>query len=137
MIFSEFEHELPADKTKPQPHLLSHPDVQQELSALRVKLLPLLSLENSIASELSGGVSVAGGKTGVFVRSGWQSLVPSTSSLIPQRRSADRSSQLGEITILIARTLALAVDDVEYLWTHEAVRQLIRGRRIRLDDSAA
>ena len=46
-----------------------------DLSTLRTKLLPLVAVEDALASDLSGGVTVAGGRTGVFVRAGWQALV--------------------------------------------------------------
>ncbi|PPQ82402.1 hypothetical protein CVT24_002297, partial [Panaeolus cyanescens] len=47
------------------------------------------------------------------------------------------SARLAEVTRLIARTLVVAVDLIEYLWTHEVVKGLVRRRRIRLDDSGA
>lgn len=51
---------------------------QDDLAALRTKLLPLVAVEESLARDLSGGVSVtapgAGGRAGVFVRAGWQAL---------------------------------------------------------------
>lgn len=46
--------------------------LSEVISDLAQDLHPLIQLEDKLASELSGGVKVSGGKTGVFVRSGWQ-----------------------------------------------------------------
>lgn len=35
-------------------------------------LQPLIQMEDKLASGLSGGIKISGGKTGVFVRDGWQ-----------------------------------------------------------------
>ncbi|KAI0956111.1 hypothetical protein AcV7_006604 [Taiwanofungus camphoratus] len=49
------------------------PSTDNQLAVLRLRLSPLLSIESSLASRLSGGVSVSGsGKGSVMVRSGWQ-----------------------------------------------------------------
>jgi hypothetical protein len=52
---------------------------RHQLANLRLRLSPLVGVETSLASRLSGGGGVAmnGGKGGVFVRRGWQSSVKS------------------------------------------------------------
>lgn len=134
MIFAELEHEM--SLRTPNEPLASH-EVRSELSALRVRLLPLLALENTLASELSGGVSIAGGRTGAFVRLGWQALVSSTLSPSSDTRRSSIENRTRETTTLVARTLALAVDDIDSLWMHEGIKFYIQERRIRLDDSAS
>ncbi|KDR67791.1 hypothetical protein GALMADRAFT_105456 [Galerina marginata CBS 339.88] len=132
MIFAEIDHEL-SIQTPNEP--LSSYDVRQELNSLRVRLLPLLALETTLASELSGGVSIAGGRTGAYVRAGWQGLLNST--LVADSKKPEIENRTRETTRLVARTLAVAVDDIDALWTHEAVKFYIQHRKIRLDDSAS
>jgi len=131
MIFAELDHELTL-RTANEP--LSSPEVKQELNLLRVRLLPLLAQEETLASELSGGVAIAGGRSGAFVRQGWQSLISSKASETMKTELANRTR---ETTRLVGRTLALAVDDIDALWMHEAVKFYIEQRKIRLDDSAS
>ncbi|KAF9557492.1 G-protein alpha subunit [Agrocybe pediades] len=132
MIFAELDHELTL-RTANEP--LSSPEVTQELNGLRVRLLPLLAQEDVLATELSGGVSIAGGRTGAYVRQGWQSII--TGSKSSETKRAELANRTRETTRLVGRTLALAVDDIDALWTHEAVKFYIQQRKIRLDDSAS
>lgn len=50
-----------------------------QLANLKLRLSPLVGMESSLASRLSGGGGVAmnGGKGGVFVRRGWQTTLKS------------------------------------------------------------
>ena len=108
-----------------------------QISRIRHKLLPLVSLEDSLASELSGGVTVAGGRSGVFVRSGWQSVVTSTRSWPVATLSGGSSSRPDVVANMAARLLSELQYDVDELWQHLAVKTLLRMRRLRLDESAA
>lgn len=113
---------------------------QSEISGLRQRLLPLVAMEDSLALELSGGVSVKGGKCGVFVRSGWQALVTPSPSLSHLSWLSDRRKTPGRVTViadLAARTLASLHEDITTLWRHPAVKRLIRLRQLRLDETAA
>src|SRR5258706_7189440 len=46
------------------------PNWPDEITRLRSKLLPLIAIEDSLASELSGGVNVTGSRSDVYVRAG-------------------------------------------------------------------
>lgn len=136
IIFAELEYET--SLSMPEEPLSSR-RVQQEIARLRVRLLPLMSLENTLASELSGGTSVLGSRNEACVRSGWQSLIAprwaangSTSS----KGSLDFNNAR-ETTALVARMVASTVDDIDALWTHEAVTFYLTHNRIRLEESAA
>ncbi|KAE9394707.1 guanine nucleotide binding protein, alpha subunit [Gymnopus androsaceus JB14] len=99
----------------------------QTLSLLRTRLLPLVALHDSLASELSGGVSFSRGLTGVFVRAGWQGL----SQANPTRRGGP-----GGVAVLAAKALDSAREDIEALWVHGVVRQMVKLRKLRLEESA-
>ncbi|KAF8069936.1 guanine nucleotide binding protein, alpha subunit [Lyophyllum atratum] len=107
---------------------------QREIGELRVKLLPLVAIEDTLASELSGGVSVSGGRTGAYVRAGWQGLVTSNWPLADSRPNG--KAHAPEVIQLAARTLAQAVEPIKALWRHPAVRRLVESRKLRLDESA-
>jgi hypothetical protein len=145
MILDELEYELANigsdDSTEGQAvaHALAPlGDISHEITQLRSKLVALISLEDSLASELSGGVSVTGGRTGVFVRAGWQALV---TPLSPNRSRAVPATgvpppAVAHVTNLASRTLNAFQDEVDELWKHPAVRILLNNRRVRLDESA-
>ncbi|KAH9932542.1 guanine nucleotide binding protein, alpha subunit [Fomitopsis serialis] len=71
-----------------------------ELSQLRNKLLPLRR------------VTVSGGKSGVFVRAGWQALNTAT-------RSGPRAPVMTDI---VAKTLDANQNEIEDLWHHPGLR---------------
>lgn len=136
IIFAELEYETSLS-TPEEP--LSSRKMQQEIAKLRMRLLPLVALENTLASELSGGTTVVGSRNEACVRSGWQSLIApkwalhgSTSS----KGSLDFNNAR-ETTTLVARMLATTVDDIDALWTHDAVTFYVKHNRIRLEESAA
>lgn len=112
------------------------PNWPNQISHIRHKLLPLVSIEDSLASELSGGVTVAGGRSGVFVRAGWQSVVTSTRSW-PVANLYGGSSSPDVVANMAARLLSELQYDVDELWQHLAVKTLLRMRRLRLEESAA
>lgn len=145
MILDELDYELANigsdDSTEGQAvaHALAPlGDVSGEVSQLRSKLVSLISMEDSLASELSDGVSVTGGRTGVYVRAGWQALVtplsPNRSRAVPA--TGGPSPAVAHVTNLAARTLNSIQDEIDELWKHPAVRILLNNRRIRLDESA-
>lgn len=116
---------------------LASADIQHELASLRVHLLPLLALEATLASELSGGVSITGGRSEAFVRLGWQSLTAPSWAVGTDAKKTEAASRARMTTTLVARTMSEVVDDIEALWLHEAVKFYSQQRRIRLDDSAS
>jgi guanine nucleotide-binding protein subunit alpha len=131
-----------------------------DLSALRTKLLPLVAVEDALASDLSGGVTVAGGRTGVFVRAGWQAFVQPALSRAWAGISGNGAGGGGggvgvgmdgdgggggiggkgtgpPVNDLVARMLAATRDEVEALWRHPNVRALVKYRKLRLEESAS
>lgn len=145
MILDELDHELANigsdDSTEGQAvahALVPLGDVSGEISRMRTKLVTLISMEDSLASELSGGVSVTGGRTGVYVRAGWQALVtplsPNRSRAVPA--TGGPPPAVAHVTNLASRTLNSTQDEIDELWKHPAVRILLNNRRIRLDESA-
>lgn len=113
------------------------PSWSSEISRIRHTLLPLITIEDSLASELSGGVTVAGGRSGVFVRAGWQSVVTSTRSWpVALMRDGNSSSQ-GVVATMASRLLVDLQYDIAELWQHPAVKTFLRMRRLRLEESAA
>ncbi|KAG6333718.1 hypothetical protein ID866_5371 [Astraeus odoratus] len=145
MILDELDHELSnldSDQST-EGQAVAHAlaplgDVSGEISRLRTKLVPLTSMEDSLASELSDGISVSGGRTGVFVRAGWQALV---APLSPNRSKAAPATggllpAVAHVTNLASRTLMSVQSEIDDLWKHPAVRILLNNRRIRLDESA-
>lgn len=90
---------------------------------LRTRLLPLIAIEGQLASGLSGGVCVTGGRSGVYVRTGWQALV-------------DPAHSTAGVTELTAATLAGVWEEIVDLWQHPAVRRLLQLRKLRLEEAA-
>ena len=131
MIFSDLEFE---GSLNIQGEPMASANIQRQISSFRIGLLPLLALESTLTSELNGGVSIGGVRTGAYVRSGWQSLMKPRWTIGVNSKKANR---IHETTNLVARTIASAADDIDALWTHEAIRFYIRHRKIRLDESAS
>jgi len=106
-----------------------------QLSTLRQKLLPLVSLEQSLSAELGGSVAVAGNKPGMFVKSGWLAL---TGSERKRPGMGDWGERTGpDSNDIVARMLTTTAIEVEQLWTHPSVKALLRLRKLKLEDSAA
>ncbi|ETW81152.1 hypothetical protein HETIRDRAFT_410248 [Heterobasidion irregulare TC 32-1] len=114
------------------------PNWPDEIGRIRNKLLPLITIEDNLASELSNGVTVSGGRSGVYVRAGWQALVtPTRSWPLSDIRNSMTSAKTGVMANMAARQLAETQADVERLWQHPAVKALLRLRKLRLEESAA
>lgn len=107
---------------------------------LRLRLLPLIDMEDGLASELNGGVSIAGGRQGVYVRAGWQALVtPNRSYELPDVRNASfdaKAASVAKITELAAKKLGDSLEEIEDLWQHPAVRRLLQHHKLHLDEAA-
>ncbi|OSC96768.1 G-protein alpha subunit [Trametes coccinea BRFM310] len=122
---------------------LPHPAWFPELALLRHKLLPLVASEDALAAELSGGITVSGGRTGVYVRSGWQALVSAGSGqawpLADDYRTARGKGGAGCAALenIVAKTLAAVVGEIETLWCHPGVQGLLKGNKLRLEEYAA
>lgn len=106
---------------------------EHEINQLRINLLPLLALEDTLAAELSGGVSnLGGGRTGVYVRTGWQALVTTTWSIQDTRAKRKEYEMIG----LAVQTLGTTADSIRALWQHRAVKRLLELKKLRLNESA-
>ncbi|KAF8953993.1 guanine nucleotide binding protein, alpha subunit [Flammula alnicola] len=133
MIFAELEHETSLRiPMSPYPQLKSN-----RAFCASSQVAAALALENTLASELSGGVSIIGGRSEAFVRSGWQALTAPSWAAGSDAKKAEVANRTRETTTMVARTMTVAVDDIDTLWMHEAVKFYIRHRKIRLDDSAS
>ncbi|KAK7448786.1 hypothetical protein VKT23_013516 [Stygiomarasmius scandens] len=135
MILDELDYELSRTGTENDPEetdlIEIADDDKNDILDLRTKLLPITSLHDALASELSGGVSITGGRTGVFVRSGWQTL------LTPSRGwMGNLGSSKSQVAGMAAKALNSAQDDIRKLWSHPVVKRLIDMRRVRLEESA-
>ncbi|KAI0066171.1 G-protein alpha subunit [Artomyces pyxidatus] len=132
----DFNNDLPPTDDDESDFL--DPEWPYEIATLATKLLPLTSLEDSLASELSGGVTVSGGRTGVYVRAGWQALVtPTRSWPLSDIRNSISSTRTSTVANLAARQLAETQYEIAELWQHPATKALLRTRKLRLEESAA
>ncbi|KAJ7122010.1 guanine nucleotide binding protein, alpha subunit [Mycena crocata] len=105
---------------------------QNEILELRRSLLPLISLQGSLTSELSDGVSFIGNRRGaLFPRR--QGLFSRTSS----RPVTDlgESSKTVVATNRAAQVLGMTVHVIEALWRHRSVEYMLRVRKLRLEES--
>jgi hypothetical protein len=114
------------------------------LRAVRRQLLPLLAIEDSLASEISGGVCVAGRSAdgrarGAYVRADWQALFGATNPLswlsggCPVTHSSGLTTN---ITNLAARHLASAAAALEEIWLHPIVCALHEKGDLDLEEGA-
>ncbi|TFK22217.1 guanine nucleotide binding protein, alpha subunit [Coprinopsis marcescibilis] len=100
-------------------------DIVQDLSNVRTALLPLVAMEDALASEINGGVSIPGGRSGAYVRSGWQTMLDQKASL-----------KLPETATVAAQTLSRVANEIKLLWKHPTVQHYIEERKIRVEESA-
>jgi len=96
-----------------------------EVSQLRNKLLPLVEIEKSLASELNGGISVT--RKGTYVRPGWQTLTTGHSPTPDIKDSTAVTSAAG--------ALAATFVDIESIWRHSFVKALLNLGKLRLEES--
>ncbi|KAG7089367.1 hypothetical protein E1B28_011057 [Marasmius oreades] len=110
------------------------------ISAMRFRLLPLIAMDSPLADRLSGGVTVSGsGKGTVFVRSGWQSRTVDFALGHRRPQPTENHGKAPEsvqdaLTVDVSRMLEACQDDIKELWAHPTVRNLITGRRLKLDE---
>ncbi|KAF6744891.1 guanine nucleotide binding protein, alpha subunit [Ephemerocybe angulata] len=131
MILSELEYEFSA-RTEGNPYTTD--EVVAEINRLRSALLPLVAIEDSLASEINGGVSIPGGRSGAFVRSGWQNLRPDNGQSVSEPRGFVK---LPETANIAAKAISRSTVDITALWQHRTVQRFIEDKTIRLDESAA
>ncbi|KAF5335205.1 hypothetical protein D9611_010895 [Ephemerocybe angulata] len=131
MILSELEYEFSA-RTEGNPYTTD--EVMAEINRLRSALLPLVAIEDSLASEINGGVSIPGGRSGAFVRSGWQNLRSDNGQSVSEPRGFVK---LPETANIAAKAISRSAVDITALWQHRTVQRFIEDKTIRLDESAA
>jgi hypothetical protein len=119
---------------------------RDQLLFLRECLLPLISMEDSLTSSISGMIRAVGG---VYIRSDWQASfarsrdrdAPARSSSAPPGMNlGDRRRELRERTDTdiidsVQRCLAACRDYIRDLWHHPYLPILMKARRIKLEDS--
>ncbi|KAI0088069.1 G-protein alpha subunit [Irpex rosettiformis] len=112
------------------------PSWPSDLQDLQTVLNRLISHEDELASEVSGGISVSGGRTGVFVRAGWQTLIsPNRTWPVGDIRAHQPSSN--GAADLIAQLLQETKCEIEEFWRHPMVKKLLASNKVRLEESAS
>lgn len=109
-----------------------------QIAKLRLRLSPLVSVEEQLALRLSGGASATHPSGEVFVRSGWQSRTTQNGGIIKGRRSKKThgESTPDEDPLLddVAAMLEASKDDIKQLWDHPTVVGLVSKRKLKLDE---
>lgn len=139
MILDELDYDLsrPIVKTPNSPVHLDLNASQSGISQLRARLLPVVAMEDALASELSGGLAIGGGRAGVFVRAGWQSLVTSTRSWPLGVGDVRTTAKAQIVTTMAAKALYNSRLDINALWEHPAVKRLITLRHLKLEEAGS
>jgi guanine nucleotide-binding protein alpha-1 subunit len=114
---------------------------QRQLYSLRLRLAPLLSLENSLASKVATvGQGVATSSHGPYVRAGWAARSRGSNStgefeeeIIDDRDPYGPSTSKNDT--VMAHLFLESAEHVHELWHHPVVRNLLKRRRLRLEDS--
>ncbi|KAF9027634.1 P-loop containing nucleoside triphosphate hydrolase protein [Hymenopellis radicata] len=131
MILDELDYDL----SRPVITSSGQSDPSQDgVGQLRARLLQLAAMEDALAAELSGGLSIGGGRAGVFVRTGWQSLV-TTSRSWPLGNVQTTTTKAQIVTTMAAKSLYNLRYDIVELWEHPAVKRLIALRHLKLEES--
>ncbi|TFY71148.1 hypothetical protein EVG20_g1842 [Dentipellis fragilis] len=138
-ILDELDYEFSTSDSSFSSLVNLGPNWPDEVTRLRTKLLPLISIEDNLAAELSNGVSISsGGRAGVYVRAGWQALVtPTRAWPLTDIRNSLSSGKAGIMANMAAKHLSETSHDVRDLWQHPAVRALLRLRKLKLEESAS
>ena len=120
--------------TSPSPG--PDPTWPEDLSGAYAVLSSLIAHEDALASELSGGIKVGGGRSGVYVRAGWQALITPNRAW-PLTDIRDAANRPTAVTNLVGRCLLTAQDVIAEFWNHPTIRRLVSSNWVRLDESAA
>lgn len=128
----EFLNQTPEDEANADYPLSAK--VQALISPLRHKVLPLVAMEEPVASELSGGTSYNAGIIGAVRHGKPKQLVDAETLQISEVNALQLSPS---IITNCARTLNAVVEEVKALWTHPAVRYLLKSGKLKLGDCAA
>ncbi|KAG9102465.1 hypothetical protein FRC06_001999 [Ceratobasidium sp. 370] len=123
---------------------------RDQLAAIKLRLVPLLGLESTLAARIGSGFTVAG-RTEVCVRRGWQdgalwSRVGTSKRKGARSRSGSgsRGADAGvgngkapeeDLHSDLQLVLADSKRDIDQLWSHPSVKLLLHRRRLRLEDA--
>ncbi|QRV74968.1 G-protein alpha subunit [Ceratobasidium sp. AG-Ba] len=123
---------------------------KDRLAAIKLRLMPLLGLESTLAGRIGSGFTVAG-RTEVCVRRGWQDCVLWSRAGVTKRKGARSRSGSGskdngggisngkapeeDLHSDLQLVLADSQRDIEQLWSHPSVKLLLQRRRLRLEDA--
>ncbi|KAJ6507424.1 guanine nucleotide binding protein, alpha subunit [Mycena vitilis] len=105
---------------------------QNEILGLRRHLLPLISLEGSLSTELSEGVSFVGQRRGTLFPPRKGNFTRASSRPVTDLRE---SAKAMVSTNRAAQVLGTTVHVIEALWRHRSVQHMLRLRKLRLDES--
>ena len=122
----------------------------QQIANLRLRLLPLISMEATLGRVIGTGVKV-GGKEQVFVRKGWQGLKgrkfknftrsdKSDTASLSSTSSSEQDIEMDkreDVVRQATRFISACCDDVAALYYHPAVKSLIKKRKLRLEESSS
>ncbi|KAG9092631.1 hypothetical protein FS749_015560 [Ceratobasidium sp. UAMH 11750] len=133
-------------RTEPAPNGHS----RDQLAAIKLRLVPLLGLESTLAARIGSGFTVAG-RTEVCVRRGWQDGALWSRAGVGKRKGARSRSGSGsrgidagvgngkapeeDLHSALQLVLADSKPDIDQLWSHPSVRLLLQRRRLRLEDA--
>ncbi|KIJ51433.1 hypothetical protein M422DRAFT_158478 [Sphaerobolus stellatus SS14] len=109
-----------------------------ELANARLHLAALVGMENGLATRLSqaAGVSTNDTRGRAFVRKGWQKSVRSLSPRNGKAPATDLDALDSFLDDPAARLLIASKDDIKHLWRNIPAKELIKKRRLRLEDCA-
>ncbi|KAG8810504.1 hypothetical protein FRB91_000074 [Serendipita sp. 411] len=115
---------------------------QRQIYNLKLRLAPLLSIEESLAQTLaSAGHGLASASRGPLVRTGWQSrrmysnddFDEFDAQIIDDRDPYGQAGVINEA--MMVHLFSESAEHVQELWYHPIVRTLIKRRKVRLEDS--
>ncbi|KAJ6594618.1 guanine nucleotide binding protein, alpha subunit [Mycena capillaripes] len=105
---------------------------QNEILELRRRLLPLISLEGSLLSELSDGVSFVGNRRGTLFPPRKGTFTRASSRPVADLRESTKAMVA---TNRAAQVLGTTLHVIEALWRHRSVQHMLRLRKLRLNES--
>lgn len=105
---------------------------QRQLHNLRVRLAPILSLEDSLSANLAGP-SLVSSSRGPLVRAGWQFALNTTDDILDDRDPYRQPGMSDEE--YMAKMFQASAENIADLWYHPTIRALVKRRRLRLEDS--
>lgn len=118
------------------------PPISSHLLNIRLRLMPLLSMEEPLAKRLQAGYAndYNTGEQQMFVRQGWQSIPPEpveNTGFQGSGRDGRASLEGDDIISDVSTILQQCKDDVRSLWDLPDTQQMLRRRKIQLSEAAS